>query len=120
MSRENPNLAPDILGCLLYLLTNADFVSPCKGCRTSYRFLFGLDAEGFPDGIDRFREMASRCDFLYSFETTLVGEYYITVDIMAIFKHAYEYSLSKRQSEFLKTLKYYKKYPRHESPQSSS
>lgn len=120
MSRENPNLAPDILDCLLYLLTNADSVIPCKGCRTSYRFLFGLDAEGFPDGIDRFREMSSRCDFPYSFETSLVGEYYITVDIMAVFKHAYEYSLSKRQSEFLKTLKYYKKYPRHESPQSSS
>lgn len=120
MSRENPNLAPDILGCLLYLLTNADFVAPLKGRPTSYRFLFGLDAEGFPAGIDRFREMSSLCGFPYSFETTLVGEYYITVDIMAVFKHVYEYSLSKRQSEFLKTLKYYKKYPCNESSQSSS
>lgn len=120
MSRESPNLAPDILDCLLYLLTNADFVSPCKGRPTVYRFLFGLDAEGFPDGVDRFRDMASRCDFPYLLETTLVGEYYIVVDIMAVFKHAYEYSLSKRQSEFLKILKYYKKYPSHESPQSSS
>lgn len=120
MSRENPNLAPDILGCLLYLLTNADFVIPFKGRPSVYRFLFGLDVEGFPDGIDSFREMASRCDFPYLFETSLVGEYYITVDIMAVFKHAYNYSLSKRQSEFLKTLKYYKKYPRNESSQSSS
>lgn len=120
MSRENPNLAPDILDCLLYLLTNADLVTPCKGRRTAYRFLFGLDAEGSPDGVDGFRKLASRCGFPYSFETTLVGEYYVTVDIMAVFKHAYEYSLSKRQSEFLKTLKYYKKYPRYESSQSSS
>ena len=115
MSRDS-NLAPDILGCLLYLLTNADFVIPFKGRPSVYRFLFGLDAEGFPNGIDRFREMSSCCDFPYSFETTLVGEYYITVDIMAVFKHAYNYSLSKRRSEFLKTLKYYKKYPRYESP----
>lgn len=96
MSRENLNLAPDILGCLLYLLTNADFVAPCKGRRTSYRFLFGLDAFGFPRGVDAFREVASRCDFPYSLETSLVGEYYIIVDIMAVFKHAFDFSLSKR------------------------
>lgn len=106
MSRENPNLAPDILGCLLYLLTNADFVTPCKGRPTSYRFLFGLDAFGIPRGIDSFREEASRCGFPYSFETTLIGDYFITVDIMAVFKHAFDFSLSKRSM--------------HESSQSSS
>ena len=96
MSRENPNLAPNILGCLLYLLTNADFVQCCFSRSTVYRFRFGLDAFGVPRGIDSFREEASCCGFPYSLETSLVGEYYITVDIMAVFKHAFDFSLSKR------------------------
>ena len=115
MSRENPNLAPDILGCLLYLLTNARRVINVRSCPTVYSFEFGLDALGFPDGIDSFAEKASRCDFPYTLETAFVGEYFIVVDIIAVFKHAYNFSLSKRNVEYLKKLKEH-----YESSQSSS
>lgn len=115
MSRENPNLAPDILGCLLYLLTNARRVINVRSCPTVYSFEFGLDAFGFPEGIDSFTEQASRCDFPYTLETALVGEYFVVVDIIAVFKHAYDFSLSKRNFKYLRKLKEH-----YESSQSSS